>query len=97
MLATASPLEQVLAAEIGRRQRDVQTRAWTAALDIEWLSQHPGPVDDAAVRGESSTHGFWAAPAVDRPEAERAMQAMLTMKKLDIAELRAAADGVPAG
>ena len=32
----------------------------------------------------------------DPKRAERAMQAMLQMKKLDIAELRAAADGVPA-
>lgn len=30
------------------------------------------------------------------PEAERAMEAMLRMKKIDIAELRAAAEGVPA-
>jgi predicted 3-demethylubiquinone-9 3-methyltransferase (glyoxalase superfamily) len=33
----------------------------------------------------------------DPKRAERAMQAMLGMKKLDIAELRRAADGVPAG
>ncbi len=32
----------------------------------------------------------------DSKRAERAMQAMLQMKKLDIAELRRAADGVPA-
>ena len=32
----------------------------------------------------------------DSSRAERAMQAMLKMKKLDIAALRAAADGVPA-
>jgi predicted 3-demethylubiquinone-9 3-methyltransferase (glyoxalase superfamily) len=32
----------------------------------------------------------------DRQRSQRAMQAMLKMKKLDIAELRAAADGVPA-
>ena len=32
----------------------------------------------------------------DRSRAERAMQAMLTMKKLDIAALRAAADAAPA-
>jgi predicted 3-demethylubiquinone-9 3-methyltransferase (glyoxalase superfamily) len=32
----------------------------------------------------------------DKERANRAMQAMLKMKKLDIAELRAAADGVPA-
>jgi predicted 3-demethylubiquinone-9 3-methyltransferase (glyoxalase superfamily) len=32
----------------------------------------------------------------DPKKAERAMQAMLKMRKLDIAELRAAADGVPA-
>ena len=32
----------------------------------------------------------------DRGKAERAMQAMLSMGKLDIAALRAAADGVPA-
>jgi predicted 3-demethylubiquinone-9 3-methyltransferase (glyoxalase superfamily) len=32
----------------------------------------------------------------DPARADRAMQAMLKMKKLDIAELRAAADGVPA-
>ena len=33
----------------------------------------------------------------DRSKAERAMRAMLGMRKLDIAALRAAADGVPAG
>jgi predicted 3-demethylubiquinone-9 3-methyltransferase (glyoxalase superfamily) len=33
----------------------------------------------------------------DRDRAQRAMQAMLKMKKLDIDELRRAADGVPAG
>ena len=33
----------------------------------------------------------------DKSRAERAMKAMLEMKKLDIAALRAAADGVPAG
>jgi predicted 3-demethylubiquinone-9 3-methyltransferase (glyoxalase superfamily) len=33
----------------------------------------------------------------DPERAQRAMQAMLKMKKLDIGELRAAADGVPAG
>jgi predicted 3-demethylubiquinone-9 3-methyltransferase (glyoxalase superfamily) len=33
----------------------------------------------------------------DPGRAERAMQAMFGMKKLDIAALRAAADGVPAG
>ena len=33
----------------------------------------------------------------DQSKAERAMQAMLGMRKLDIAALRAAADGVPAG
>ena len=33
----------------------------------------------------------------DPERANRAMQAMLTMSKLDIAALRAAADGVPAG
>ncbi len=33
----------------------------------------------------------------DKGRAERAMQAMLKMKKLDIAALREAADGVPAG
>ena len=33
----------------------------------------------------------------DPKRAERAMKAMFTMKKLDIAELRRAADGVPAG
>ena len=33
----------------------------------------------------------------DRERANRAMQAMLRMKKLDIDELRRAADGVPAG
>ena len=33
----------------------------------------------------------------DPGRAERAMQAMFSMKKLDIAALRAAADGVPAG
>jgi predicted 3-demethylubiquinone-9 3-methyltransferase (glyoxalase superfamily) len=33
----------------------------------------------------------------DRTRAERAMQAMLGMGKLDIAALRSAADGVPAG
>jgi predicted 3-demethylubiquinone-9 3-methyltransferase (glyoxalase superfamily) len=33
----------------------------------------------------------------DPQRAERAMKAMLGMKKLDIAALRAAADGVPAG
>jgi predicted 3-demethylubiquinone-9 3-methyltransferase (glyoxalase superfamily) len=32
----------------------------------------------------------------DRSRAERAMQAMLKMKKLDVAELQRAADGVPA-
>ncbi|MCU1676745.1 MAG: putative methyltransferase [Frankiales bacterium] len=32
----------------------------------------------------------------DRQRADRAMQAMLGMKKLDIAEMRRAADGVPA-
>ena len=32
----------------------------------------------------------------DSSRAERAMQAMLGMRKLDIAALRAAADGVPA-
>lgn len=32
----------------------------------------------------------------DRDKARRAMQAMLKMSKIDIAELRAAADGVPA-
>ena len=35
--------------------------------------------------------------ASDPKRAERAMQAMLTMRKLDIDELRRAADGVPAG
>jgi predicted 3-demethylubiquinone-9 3-methyltransferase (glyoxalase superfamily) len=33
----------------------------------------------------------------DKERASRAMQAMMKMKKLDIAELQAAADGVPAG
>ena len=33
----------------------------------------------------------------DKSRVDRAMQAMLGMSKLDIAELRAAADGVPAG
>jgi predicted 3-demethylubiquinone-9 3-methyltransferase (glyoxalase superfamily) len=33
----------------------------------------------------------------DKGRAERAMKAMLEMKKLDIEELRRAADGVPAG
>ena len=33
----------------------------------------------------------------DRERAQRAMQAMFGMKKLDIAALRSAADGVPAG
>jgi predicted 3-demethylubiquinone-9 3-methyltransferase (glyoxalase superfamily) len=33
----------------------------------------------------------------DPARAERAMRAMLQMKKLDVAELRRAADGVPAG
>ncbi len=33
----------------------------------------------------------------DPKRAERAMQAMLKMRKLDVAALRAAADGVPAG
>jgi predicted 3-demethylubiquinone-9 3-methyltransferase (glyoxalase superfamily) len=33
----------------------------------------------------------------DKARAERAMQAMLKMKKLDMAALQAAADGVPAG
>jgi predicted 3-demethylubiquinone-9 3-methyltransferase (glyoxalase superfamily) len=33
----------------------------------------------------------------DKTRAERAMQAMLQMRKLDIAALRRAADGVPAG
>jgi predicted 3-demethylubiquinone-9 3-methyltransferase (glyoxalase superfamily) len=33
----------------------------------------------------------------DRSKAERAMQAMLKMGKLDVAALREAADGVPAG
>ena len=32
----------------------------------------------------------------DRAKAERAMKAMLGMRKLDIAALRAAAEGVPA-
>ncbi len=32
----------------------------------------------------------------DRERARRAMEAMFTMKKIDIAELQAAADGVPA-
>ncbi len=33
----------------------------------------------------------------DPPRGRRAMQAMLGMRKLDVAELRRAADGVPAG
>ena len=56
-----------------------------------WLKDRYGLSWQVTPRGMDELFGS------DDPErAQRAMQAMLKMKKLDIGELRAAADGVPA-
>ena len=56
-----------------------------------WLKDRYGLSWQVTPRGMDELFGG------DDPErAQRAMQAMLKMKKLDIGELRAAADGVPA-
>ena len=56
-----------------------------------WLKDRYGLSWQVTPRGMDELFG-----GEDPERAQRAMQAMLKMKKLDIGELRAAADGVPA-
>jgi len=58
-----------------------------------WLKDRYGLSWQVVPAGMEELYG----EGVDPERARRAMEAMFAMKKLDIAALRAAADGVPAG
>lgn len=70
MLASASPLEQVLSARLSARERAVQTWFCSEPIVVE-PTAHIGANDAAdTARLDGVTHGFWAAPAGERPEPE---------------------------
>lgn len=71
MLTTESPLEQLLSARLGYDDQGVQTWSCPEAIVVELTTRHTGSTGDAdAPRSDDAANGFWAAPAVDVPEAE---------------------------